>query len=473
MTAQSKSRTKGREATKGVIPGRFALSVGLPTLPSPPGWRWTPLADVAQLESGHTPSRQHPEYWDGGIPWVGIRDAVDNHGRVLNSTYQHVSQLGLENSSARLLPAHTVCLSRTASVGFVIVLGTTMATSQDFVNWVCGPAIDPHYLKYVLIAEGESLLRFASGTTHQTIYYPEAKAFSVLLPPPQEQQSILSVLRPLDDKIELNRQMNETLEAMARALFKSWFVDFDPVRAKMAGRTPFGMDAATAALFPAALDSHGWAQQPELPNSWSVSPIRDLVEGVYDGPHATPPDSAAGPIFLGIRNFRPTRLDLTEVKHIAEADWPAWTRRVTPTAGDIVFTYEATLGYFGIVPAGVRCCLGRRTALVRPRASQLNGNYLFHWFIGSPFQAHLQAHKNPGSTVDRILLRDFPDYPVLVPPRALVEAFAALAAPMAARLESCQAESRTLAELRDLLLPKLLSGELRIRDAEKAVEAVI
>jgi type I restriction enzyme S subunit len=214
------------------------------------GWKWTMLSSVAQLESGHTPSRKHPEYWNEGIPWIGIKDATENHGRTLADTYQHVSALGLQNSSARLLPANTVCLSRTASVGFVVVMGRPMATSQDFVNWVCGPSIEAHYLKYIFLAENEALWRFASGTTHQTIYYPEAKAFHVCLPPLAEQKAIAAVLGALDDKIELNRRMNATLEAMARALFQSWFVDFDPVRAKLEGRPPAALDPATAALFP-------------------------------------------------------------------------------------------------------------------------------------------------------------------------------------------------------------------------------
>jgi type I restriction enzyme S subunit len=333
------------------------------------------------------------------------------------------------------------------------------------------PDVSLRFAYYLVKYVGLNHLK--DGTSNPTLARATFGAQVFPLPPLAAQKRIGELLSLLDDKIELNRQMNETLEAMARALFKSWFVDFDPVRAKMAGRTPFGMGAATAEIFSATLAGQGWALQPCVPVGWSVLRVCDVVEGVFDGPHATPPDATDGPIFLGIRNFRPTSLDLTEVKHIAESDWPAWTRRVTPTAGDIVFTYEATLGYFGVVPSGVRCCLGRRTALVRPRASSLDGNYLFHWFIGSPFQAHLQAHKNPGSTVDRILLRDFPHYPVLVPPRAIVEAFAQAVAPMGALLEANQAESRTLAELRDLLLPKLLSGELRIRNAERLVEAAL
>jgi len=465
-TFERVSRTKGREATLGVIPGRFALAVGRPNLPAPRDWSWTPLSSVAQLESGHTPSRKHPDYWDGGIPWVSIKDAVDNHGRTIDDTCQHVSQLGLDNSSARLLPPRTVCLSRTASVGYVVAMGREMATSQDFVNWVCGPRLEPDYLKYVLLAERESLLRFASGTTHQTIYYPEAKAFHVLLPPPAEQGRIANVLRALDAKIDVNRRMNETLETDGGALFKSWFVDFDPVHSKATGKQPFGMDDGTAALFPKTFRA---SDLGSIPNSWQVSSVRAECEAVYDGPHATPAPSPVGPVFLGIRNLTPRGLDLSETRRLSEDDWPRWTKRVVPSAGDIVFSYEATLGYFAILPRGLRCCLGRRLALVRPLRGPYNGHYLFHYFVSAPFQGYLKQHASVGATVDRILIADFPEYPVLLPSPQLVAAFEDRASAWWATIHSRSAESYALATLRDCLIPKLLSGELRVKDAEALV----
>src|SRR5207247_5267170 len=131
------------------------------------------------LETGHSPRRKKPEYWVGDIPWIGIKDATENYGRVIMDTYQHTNELGIANSSARLLPRNTVCLSRTASVGYVVVMGQPMATSQDFVNWVCSNDLDWRFLKYVLVAEKDSFLRFAHGTTHQTIYFPEVKAFHI------------------------------------------------------------------------------------------------------------------------------------------------------------------------------------------------------------------------------------------------------------------------------------------------------
>jgi type I restriction enzyme S subunit len=107
-------------------------------------------------------------------------------------TAQKTNELGIANSSARVLPADTVCLSRTASVGYVVVMGRPMATSQDFVNWVCSERLNPYFLKYLLLAEGrEGLLRYASGSVHQTIYFPEAKAFHICYPNPAEQSRIV------------------------------------------------------------------------------------------------------------------------------------------------------------------------------------------------------------------------------------------------------------------------------------------
>ncbi|MBO6756354.1 MAG: restriction endonuclease subunit S [Roseibium sp.] len=124
-----KRRIGGREATEAVIPGDYAISVGDPQTPLPAGWRWRLLTDLARLESGHTPSRKRDDYWGGDIPWIGIRDATANHGRTIYATNENTNELGIANSAARVLPAETVCLSRTASVGYVIVMGCPMATS--------------------------------------------------------------------------------------------------------------------------------------------------------------------------------------------------------------------------------------------------------------------------------------------------------------------------------------------------------
>lgn len=174
--------------------GNVALAVNDPGIPAPPGWEWVPLRRVARMESGHTPSRKRPEYWGGAIPWIGIKDAKRAHGGTISETLEQTNALGINNSSARVLPAGTVCLSRTASVGYVVKMGRAMATSQDFANWVCSERLDPNFLRYLFIAEGSAFSRFSSGSIHQTIYYPELKAFHVCIPPLEEQKRIVAVL---------------------------------------------------------------------------------------------------------------------------------------------------------------------------------------------------------------------------------------------------------------------------------------
>lgn len=215
------TETRGRDATSRHIPPKTALAIGMPSARPPKGWQWSMLTDLARLESGHTPSRRHPEWWGGDIPWIGIRDARGHHGKRIRATEENTNELGIANSAARILPRNTVCLSRTASVGYVVVMDREMATSQDFVNWVCSPKLDHDFLKYLFIAEGDDLLRFASGSVHQTIYFPEVKAFCICHPPPDEQRRIVRVLDEAFEGIATARANAVKNLQNARALFDS------------------------------------------------------------------------------------------------------------------------------------------------------------------------------------------------------------------------------------------------------------
>ena len=181
----------GRAPTNEITAGTGGISVNSPGTALAPGWEWVPLLRVARQETGHTPSRSHPEWWNGDVPWVGIPDANRHHGAVIARTFQTINEAGLANSAARLLPAGTVVLSRTASVGYVAIMGREMATSQDFVTWTCGEALDPRYLMYALLSEGDDIREFGRGTTHTTIYFPEIRAFNIKLAPIEEQREIV------------------------------------------------------------------------------------------------------------------------------------------------------------------------------------------------------------------------------------------------------------------------------------------
>ncbi|MDQ7840233.1 MAG: restriction endonuclease subunit S [bacterium] len=179
---------------RGVFNGFTPLSVSSNVDATPFGWSWRRLTDIARLESGHTPSRYHPEWWGGPIHWIALPDIRQLDGKIAFETSEHTNEAGIANSSARVLPARTVVLSRTASVGFVTVMGREMATSQDFVNWVCGPEIDPVFLAYLLRASRDYIRSLASGAVHNTVYMPTVKAFHVCIPSLSAQKQIVAML---------------------------------------------------------------------------------------------------------------------------------------------------------------------------------------------------------------------------------------------------------------------------------------
>ena len=147
-----------------------------------------------------------------------------------------------------------------------------------------------------------------------------------------------------------------------------------------------------------------------------VGPIRGVVHGIYDGPHATPPNSDSGPVFLGIKNLTADgRLDLSEIRHVSEEHYPKWIRRVQPRTNDIVFSYEATLHRYAIIPEGFRGCLGRRLGLIRPNVQRIVPRFLHYYLISSKWRSVVETRVVSGATVDRIPISRFPDFEIRIP----------------------------------------------------------
>ena len=147
-----------------------------------------------------------------------------------------------------------------------------------------------------------------------------------------------------------------------------------------------------------------------------IGPIRDIALGIYDGPHATPKEADDGPIFLGIKNVTPQgALDFSDIRYISEADYPKWTKRVVPQEDDIVFSYEATLHRYAIIPKGFRGCLGRRMALIRPDKTKVDPRFLHYYFMTPAWRMVVESNVVSGATVDRIPLIRFPDFELRLP----------------------------------------------------------
>ena len=185
--------------TKGLDPSVPMKDSGVEWLGMVPGhWEVRRILDLARLESGHTPSRQHDEYWvdaECSIPWFTLADVSflrDLRNTTISTTSQKISPLGMANSAARLLPAGTVILSRTASVGFSGITTVDLAVSQDFAAWICGGELRPRFLLLSLRGMTQEFSRLMFGATHQTIYMPDIRAFRIALPSLAEQDGIVA-----------------------------------------------------------------------------------------------------------------------------------------------------------------------------------------------------------------------------------------------------------------------------------------
>jgi type I restriction enzyme S subunit len=213
-------------------PSRSSSLTWLTKVPS--HWAEVRLTLLAHLGSGHTPSREHPEWWtDCTIPWITTGEVWqirDDRVEYLIETREMISELGIANSSAELHPAGTVVLSRTASAGFSAIMATDMATSQDYVTWTCGPLLRPRFLLLCLRSMRPDLLgRLAMGSTHQTIYVPDIQSIRIPLPPLEEQDQLVEWtwqrLHRIDAALDAIRRQVELLAERRQALITAAVTD--------------------------------------------------------------------------------------------------------------------------------------------------------------------------------------------------------------------------------------------------------
>ena len=284
------------------------------------------------------------------------------------------------------------------------------------------------------------------------------------LPPLGEQKEIASALGALDDKIELNRRMNATLEAMARALFQSWFVDFEPVRAKLDGREPAGMDAATATLFPNSFDE---TLLGHVPKGWRVTTLGEACEmgggNIQTGPFGTQLH-ASDYVTHGIpsimpRDLRDNRIDSTSIARIPEEDAARLTVYRVKT-GDVVYSRRGDVERRSLIrdaEAGWLC--GTGCLRVRFGVSGLDPQFGAS-YLGTPESRAWIVRHAVGATMPNLNTSILGALPVVVPPAELQSRFAEIVGPWDKRGTAALEEARTLTGLRDALLPKLLNGEL-------------
>ncbi len=414
----------------------------------PHGWMQLTLGEITEnFDAIRVPVRE-ADRSRGPYPYYGASGVVDYvDGYLFDGEYLLIAEDG-ENLRTRQTPIVFIAKGKFWVNNHAhIVRGNEKATTR--------------FLAYALARA--DIRGYLTGSTMPKLTQGNMNRIPLLIPPLAEQRAIESVLGALDDKIELNRRMNETLEAIARAIFKSWFVDFDPVRAKAAGRKPIGISADVAALFPSRFIESALGRTPA---GWQVCTIKDVTSTIEYGFTQSASEASVGPKFLRITDIQGGRVDWSSVPFCRASgeEYEKYHLR----AGDVLVARTgASTGenvYLAAVPDAVFA-----SYLVRFQfASRSLARYVGEFMRTEAYSDYI-AGCIGGSAQPNASAQTLAGAPLVIPPVELAQCFFEAVRPMDLRKATNSDECATLSGLRDTLLPKLLSGEVRITTSQKAI----
>lgn len=421
------------------------------------GWQTVRLGDVAELNGGY--AFKSTQYTDKGrfvLRTVNIRDdcSITREGATFISEDE-----ASEYSRFSLHDRDTLFVMVAATLGKVGYVRSDILPALLNQNmWVIRAKpgkIEPDFLHFCFRELSKITLAWVSGSARSFLRRDDVRNLEFSLPPLPEQRAIASVLGVLDDKIDLNRRMNETLEAMARAIFKDWFVDFGPTRAKMEGRAPY-LAPEIWSLFPERLDEEG---KPEGWREGTLSEIAALNPESWS--RANYPDTVD---YVDLSNTKWGTIEA--ITQFASDAAPSRAQRILRPGDTIVGTVRPGNGSYAFV--SVNDLTGSTGfAVLRPTQD------ILHEFVylGATSRENIDrlAHLADGGAYPAVRPELVSATEIILPPENVFAIFSELTRPLIDRMEANKLEARTLAATRDLLLPKLMSGEVRVKDVEKQV----
>jgi type I restriction enzyme S subunit len=423
-------------------------------------WQKVPLFDVADVFFGYPFDSRYFNSEGLGIPLIRIRNLQASEACLFTTEIGYPESVQVEPGD--------LLVGMDAEFRPHRWSGSKAVLNQRVCKIVpkSGHWLDREFLRFALRSPLKEIESAKTGTTVIHLNKTDMERMKVLWPPRDYRHAIAHILGTLDDKIELNRRMSETLEAMARALFKAWFVDFEPVRAKMEGRWQRGqslpgLPAHLYDLFPDRLVD---SELGEIPEGWEVARVDDLCARVENG--GTP--SRMEPIYWGgsIPWFKTGELTdgplLASEETITEEGLSSSSCKLWPIGTILIALYASpTVGRLGILEVPAAANQACSALLARPEYGNL---FLFYILLATRERLQQIA---VGAAQQNISQQAVRDHKVIVPPAAIARAFHDSAEALYRRRVGLISESRTLAALRDALLPKLIRGEIRVKDAER------
>jgi type I restriction enzyme S subunit len=428
----------------------------------PDGWKLVSLRELGEVNRGR--SRHRPRYaehlYGGPYPFIQTGDVKASNGRI-TSYRQTYSEAGLAQS--RLWPEGTMCITIAANIAETGILTFAACFPDSVVGFIAEPDIaDVHFVEYMFRFLRSRIQHQATGSVQDNINIETLERLLFPIPPLAAQKVIAAVLGALDDKIELNRRMNATLEAMARALFQSWFVDFDPVRAKLDGRPLADLDPATAVLFPSTFHD---SPLGHIPTGWDAVPLYDVAQWVNGAAFTSADFCTAGDGLPVIK--------IAELKDGISTQ-TKWCQRdagpnQTIDTGNLLYSWSGSpdTSLEAFLWSGGPALLNQH--IFKVIASTVAEKRFVYYLLQYLRPVLVETARNKQTTgLGHVTVADMKRLLVCRPDKAVLVAFDRNIAPIFDKAFANTLESLTLATLRDTLLPKLLSGELDVSKIPKA-----
>ena len=417
-------------------------------------WREVTLEQLGKIVTGKTPSSQHPEYFGGEIPFVTPSDFSGS--RLIESTERHLTDMGSKAVKGSNIPSGAVMVSCIGSdMGKSAIAVESCVTNQQINSIIAESGNDPLFVYYNLSTRKEEIRSSAGGSAQPILNKSAFGQLKIILPPLPEQRAIAHILGTLDDKIELNRRMNQTLEEMARAIYKDWFVDFGPIRAKLEGREAY-LPSDLWDLFPDRLVD---SELGEIPEGWGVKALGEVTVLNPESWSRTnnPPDVH----YVDLANTKWGVIETTQ--HFRWKDTPSRARRVLKSGDTIVGTVRPGNGSYSLIGSG-GLTGSTGFAVLRPLNSRFRE--LVYLSATAPDNIEWLAHRADGAAYPAVRPEIVAETEVAIPTTeaSVLDWFSKVVGSILDKMEATKTESRALAAQRDTLLPKLVSGEVKVEN---------
>ena len=389
-------------------------------------WKECTIADLGEVVGGATPSTKQPENYENGIiSWITPKDLSTFKGRFITHGERNITEIGLNSCSTRILPPHTILFSSRAPIGYVAIVAKEMCTNQGFKSVIPNADTDFMFLYYLLKYNRGNIENMGSGTTFKEVSGNTMKSIKVYVPVDiEEQRRIGAILSAIDDKIELNTAINENLEQQAQAIFKSWFVDFEP----------FG---------------------GIMPDDWRMGSLSEICKYSKDRVCV---EELSLDTYYSTENMQPNRQGAVQATTL-----PSIKQTTACKKGDVLISNIRP--YFKkIIYCFADCGCSTDVLCFVPNRIEYSA-FLYCALYSDKFFAYMVAGSK-GTKMPRGDNQQIMMYPICIPSAAYIEKFNKAVRPMLETIHTNRLEANNLAILRDTLLPKLMNGEIDVSEVQ-------